>query len=190
MPSEQISITILVVDAFESLKIPYLIGGSLASSLHGVMRATMDVDILADIKIEQVAPFISILKDQFYADSEMITSAIVHKSSFNLVHFESLFKADVFLSKGSEFERSQLKRRQGLTISDESDRKVYFATVEDTLLAKLDWYRQGGKVSERQWQDVLGMIKVQKDHLDLAYLNRWATDLGIQKLLDVALLEA
>lgn len=154
------------------------------------MRATMDVDILADIRIEHVAPFVSILRDRFYADSEMIKSAIIHKSSFNIIHLESLFKADVFVSKGSKFEQSQLERRQGMLISDESDRRVYFATVEDTLLAKLDWYQLGGKVSEKQWQDVLGVIKVQKDQLDLTYLKHWAIDLGVQKLLDTALHEA
>ncbi len=68
--------------------------------------------------------------------------------------------------------------------------EVSVASAEDTLLAKLEWYRMGGEVSERQWRDVLGALKVQAGALDLEYLHRWASELGVDDLLERALTQS
>jgi len=185
-----IEVTFKVVNVFEKLGIPYYLGGSLASSAFGIPRATLDADIVADIKSEQVAYMEELLKREFYIDTEMINHAILHKSSFNLIHLEMLFKIDIFILKDRPFDRQVFIRRVQRAVSEDASQKLFFAAPEDVILHKLEWYKAGGEVSDRQWNDVLGILKVQGTHLDVSYLNKWAKGLGISDLLKKALDEA
>ena len=112
MLPEQIAVTMLVADALEALGVPYAIGGSFASALHGVMRATMDADLVADLRQEDLAPFVQALGGLFYANAEMMREAIGQHRSFNLIHLDSMFKVDVFVARPRDFDRAQLARRQ------------------------------------------------------------------------------
>ena len=190
MPDEPIAVTLLVIDALDALGVPYLIGGSLASAVHGVLRATMDTDLVADLRLEHAEPLARALGGAFYVGVESIREAVLHESSFNVIHLETMFKVDVFIVKKRPFHRSQMKRRIAQVIATDPERTAYVATAEDTILAKLEWYRMGGGVSERQWRDVLGVMKVQADRLDLAYLRQWAAQLNVSDLLERALTEA
>lgn len=183
-------ITARVTNILEKLHVRYLIGGSLASTLHGMIRTTQDSDIVAELRLEHVETFVNGLRDQFYIDEEMIAEAIARKSSFNIIHRESFFKVDIFIPQTSPFNDAQLSRAQRQILSKEPTVDALVATPEDTLLAKLEWYRSGGEVSERQWRDVLGIIEVQGGKLDLVYLRRWAKELTISDLLDRALTES
>jgi hypothetical protein len=189
MLAEPIAVTLLVADALEALGVPYAVGGSLASAVHGVMRATMDADLVADLHIEQVEPLAEALGDAFHADVDMIRSAVLGHTSFNLIHLETMFKVDVFVAKPRAFDRSQLARRQLQVLSEEPERHAYVTSAEDIVLAKLEWYRLGGETSERQWRDVLGVLKVQSGRLDREYMQRMATELGVADLLQGALEE-
>ncbi len=179
-----------VVKIFEELGILYQVGGSLASSAFGVPRATLDVDIVADIKPEQVIKVSDLLKEEFYVDPEMIFEAIQQQSSFNLVHLETLFKVDVFPLKSRPFDRQAFSRRVEKIVSEDPSQALFFATPEDIILYKLEWYRAGEEISDRQWSDVLGVLKVQRNELDWAYLRQWAATLGVSDLLEKALDEA
>jgi hypothetical protein len=190
MPDEPIAVTLLVIDALDALGVPYLIGGSLASAVHGVLRATMDTDLVADLRLEHAEPLARALSGTFYVDAESIRDAILHESSFNVIHLETMFKVDVFILKKRPFHRSQMERRIAQVIATDPERTAYVATAEDTILAKLEWYRMGGGVSDRQWRDVLGVMKVQADRLDLAYLRQWAVQLNVLDLLKRALNES
>ena len=186
MLTEQIAVTILVTDALEALGVAYAIGGSFASALHGVMRATMDVDLVVDLHQDQAGPFAQALGPDFYADAEMMRHAIRQRSSFNLVHLATMFKVDLFVARERDFDRAQLARRQLHLLSEDPERYAYVASAEDTVLAKLEWYRMGGEVSDRQWRDLLGVLEVQGDRLDRAYMRRMALSLGVADLLSRA----
>lgn len=190
MLAEPLAVTLLVIDAFEKLNVPYLIGGSLASAVHGTARSTLDTDLVADLRPEQVSPLVEMLRQDFYIDQGMILDAIQHQSSFNVIHLETAFKVDVFVIKSRRFDREQFQRRRLEVVANEPERRAYVTTAEDIILAKLEWYRQGGEVSDRQWRDILGVLKVQADRLDLNYLQKWAVELGVAELLQKALKES
>jgi hypothetical protein len=137
---EATRITLLVTQTLERLGVPYAVGGSLASSLHGVMRSTLDVDIVADMQPEHIQPLVEALSHEFYADDEMLRDAIEHQSSFNLIHYETAFKVDIFIRKSRAFDQMQLNRRRLSVIASNPDQSVYVTSPEDTILAKLEWY--------------------------------------------------
>jgi hypothetical protein len=190
MLAEPIEVILIVVRIFNGQGISYFISGSLATAVHGIARATMDVDIVADVPLERIEPLVKALGDNFYADEKMIRDAILRRSSFNIIHRETMFKVDVFIPKDRPFDRVQFERRVAQPLLVESEETVYIASPEDNVLAKLEWYRMGGEVSDRQWNDALNVLKVQAEHLDIAYLRRWATQLRVLDLLERALDEA
>ncbi len=190
MQGDSIRVMLLVTDVLERLGISYAVGGSLSSSVHGVMRSTLDVDIVADLRLEHVRSFVAALSPVFYADDEMMRDAIAHHSSFNLIHYETAFKVDIFIPKERSFDRQQLKRRIASVVAENPEHSVYVTSPEDIILSKLEWYRMGGEVSDRQWRDILGVVKTKADLLDLEYLRRWAKELAVADLLERALREA
>lgn len=183
--SDIIEATAPVIKAFEQLAIPYYIAGSVASSAYGIARSTMDIDMVSSLSPDKVKSFVRLLRNDYYIDEQMILAAIRNKSSFNIIHLETMLKIDVFIAKSSLYEQKALERRTKDTIEEGAENlEVYLASPEDVILNKLDWYRLGGEVSESQLNDVLGIVKVQKKALDFKYLNHWAKELGLQDLLE------
>ena len=153
------------------------------------MRTTLDVDMVADLRPEHIPALTQALRDAFYIpDEAVLREAIAQRRSFNLIHLDSMFKVDIFLP-GGPFGQQQLRRRTAERLDSESDSRLWILSPEDVILAKLDWFRQGGEVSERQWRDVVGVVKAQPA-LDEAYLREWAGVLGVADLLRRALGEA
>ena len=187
MQNEPIEVTLKVTDVFEKLGVPYLIAGSLASTLYGMVRTTQDSDIVVEMRPEHLHAFVSELQNEFYIDEEMIAAAIQRNSSFNIIHRETMFKVDVFIPHPRPFLQAQLDRAQRQTFSLETEISAKFASPEDTILAKLEWYRMGGEVSDRQWRDILGVLKTRAGELDLEYLRKWAAELHVGDLLERAL---
>ena len=165
-------------------------GGSFASSVFGEPRQTVDADLVAHLLPRHAEPLAARLSVGFYADLASIKSAIESQGCFNLIHLEAMTKVDVFVRWRSPFGQSQLARRQKKSVGQAAPLELFFATPEDTVLAKLEWYRKGGEVSDRQWRDLLGVLKVQAAKLDRAYLDYWAGQLGVSDLLNRALEEA
>jgi hypothetical protein len=189
-PPDIIDITFRVIRVFRKLGIDYYITGSLASSAFGIARATLDVDIVADVKPEHISEITELMTEEFYIDEQMIRDALKQKSSFNLIHFETMFKVDVFILGQQPFDRQVLARKVQKIVSEDVTQQLSFATPEDIILKKLEWFKKGGGVSERQWQDVLGILKVQSTALDMIYLRRWAKEITITELLDKAIKDA
>jgi len=185
-----ISVLLLITSALEKLKIRYVLVGSFASSIYGLYRATADIDILTDIRTEHVDPLHNALKEAFYVDELAMRNAIARGQSFNAIHFDSVFKVDIFVASNDEFATGQLNRRQARALSSDRVDEVYVATAEDTVLAKLRWFRSGNESSKNQWNDVLGIIAVVRDELDMDYMRSWAERLGVSDLLQRAFDEA
>ena len=187
MLPEPIAVTLQVTQVLEQLNVTYAIGGSLASAVHGVLRATLDADIVARLQPEHAQPFVASLGNSFYADLETIQDAIQNQTSFNLLHLDTMFKVDIFVAKARSFDQSQLARRQSQQVGSEPDQQLFVVSPEDIILAKLEWYRLGGEVSDRQWQDILGVIKVQHARLDFSYMQRMAIEMNVNDLLNKAI---
>lgn len=190
MPVTQTEIMLRVIEALEELDSPYLVGGSYASSAHGIARATMDIDILAAIPAKHAGALAAKLEPEFYADEGAIRNAIMAKRSFNVIHLDTMFKVDVFVSKRDPFDLKQLERRTLEVVLRDPERSAYLASPEDIILSKLRWYRKTNEKSERQWSDVLGVMSVQAGKLDLEYLKQWANELSVSDLLERALTES
>ena len=188
--AEPIQVTQLIAKVFDRLQIPYLVGGSLASSLHGIPRATQDVDMVADLKAPQVTPLVKALEAAFYIDADKIHEAIQHGSSFNVIHLDTMFKIDIFVLQDDPASREEMSRRELYEISEESKEGLFLATAEDIILRKLYWFQLGGGSSERQWNDVLGVLQVQKERLDYPYLQLGARHMGVASLLEQAIKDA
>jgi hypothetical protein len=177
--SEPLQVTRLIAREFDRLNIRYLIGGSLASSLHGVPRATHDVDMVAEINHAHVQRLVKALSPDFYVDAEMIHDAIRHRSMFNVIHMATMFKADIFIMKADAASRREMDRREPYNIVEDDPDELFLSSAEDIIVQKLYWYELGGGVSERQWTDVVGVIQIQGGRLDSDYLEKAALELGV-----------
>lgn len=190
MNAELIKLAIKMGEIFEQISVPYLIGGSVASSILGEPRATLDIDIVADLKFSHIQSLLELMGGEFYIDETMIREAIENNSSFNVIHLDSMQKVDIFILSSQPLAQEEMQRRQQLLITESPDKFAWLASAEDIVLQKLIWYRLGGNVSDRQWRDVLGVLKVQADKLDLNYLNKWAKTLELKELIVQALQQA
>ncbi|NOY76642.1 MAG: hypothetical protein GXO76_02100 [Calditrichaeota bacterium] len=180
-----------VIKIFDELSISYYIGGSIASSLYGIARATLDIDIVADIKLRHISPLKKHLENDFYFDEDMVRDAIIKKSTFNMIHLETGTKLDIFILKYEPYQYNAIQRRRKDTIEEGNfESMFYFSSPEDIIINKLLWCKMGGEVSERQWHDVVGVIKIQNESLDKKYLKTWSQKLSVWSLLEKAFKEA
>ncbi len=185
--------TLQVTDALEALGIPYVVGGSFASTAHGLPRATNDSDLVIALRPGQddlVKALVGRLDAAFVVLAESALDALAHQSSFSVIHKESLFKVDVFIPRLRPFEVVRLARGERRVVAHNPDRVAVVSSPEDTVLAKLEWYRLGNEVSEKQWNDIQGVLKIKGSTLDREYLREWARKLGISDLLLRALQDA
>lgn len=165
----------------DTVGVEWVIGGSLASSVHGEPRATQDIDVVVDLHPRLVRRLVKALDRDYYIDADAVRDAVRSHSMFNAVHYLSALKVDFFVAGDDPFEAERLARRQRV---DMPNGVLYVDTAEHTLLRKLEWYRRGGERSERQWRDVVAIVRVQGDRLDRDRLHHWAAYLGVTDLLD------
>lgn len=177
-----------LIKFLQKLGIPCYLGGSLATSIHGNPRSTIDADLVADIQPEEVETLFAQLETIYHAHLETIRLAVDSRDSFNLLHKEMLVKIDVFVLRHYRYERQVMDRIQALAIDVNNPNDLLpFCSVEDIILNELMWYDQGGRTSERQWSDIVIVMKVQAEALDRAYLDEWSAYLDVSGLLVDAL---
>lgn len=187
--AEPIAVTLAVVQALNKLGVRYLVGGSLASSVHGIPRSTQDIDLLVELPGKLVDALAAELESDFFVDRDMMTDAVRRRASFNVIDLKTMFKVDLFVSDRRPLLIEEMERRLTVDLGD-PPAPVHVCSAEDIIVQKLDWYEKGGRVSERQWGDLIGVFKVRGANLDFAYLRRWCRELGLEALLGRALRES
>jgi hypothetical protein len=176
-----------VVTELEKLGVRYYIGGSVASSKYGHARMTQDIDLVAELRPEHVEPFVEALITQYYVNLQTAADAVARRSCFNLVHYSSIYKVDIFTRKDREYDRQAMQRCQMRALIEEDPETVFsVASPEDVVLAKFEWYRLGDEVSSQQWSDIITVLKLQQAGLDHDYLQKWAAELRVADLLERA----
>lgn len=188
--SGPIAVAVRVAKEPEKLDVPYRLGGSLASMLHGEPRATLDVDFAVVMTPDQAKQLASALEVDFYVQADAIAEAARTHSMANVMHKRPFVKVDLHVRQPRGHHGEELRRALRIKVGEGEDETLRVATPEDVVLQKLRWYRMGGEVSDRQWRDVLGVLKRQAGALDRAYLERWARELEIADLLARALSES
>jgi hypothetical protein len=180
-----------IARAFTFLGVRYYVGGSLASSVRGVPRSSLDVDVAAELLPRHVAPLVAALAREYYVSGERVKDAVEARRSFNAIHLASMMKVDVFVPKGRPFEAALFDRLKPEFLDVAGTSVPYpVPRAEDVVLLKLEWFRAGGESSERQWSDVIGVLKVSAGEIDRGYLARWAAELGVADLVERALGES
>ncbi|MDX1503173.1 MAG: hypothetical protein R3325_12505 [Thermoanaerobaculia bacterium] len=183
---EALRVALEVIGCLEELGIAYHLGGSYASSVHGVPRQTQDVDLVVDLDESSVVDLLGRLPEGYYRDPDSAREAVRRRASFNLIHLATGVKLDLFVAGREPFDREELARSLEIHLPSAPDRPLRVKSAEDTILRKLEWFRRGGEVSDRQWGDVLGVLRAQEKTLDFGYLERWAGRLGVADLLERA----
>jgi hypothetical protein len=186
---EALAVTLHVIGALEQLRVPYVVGGSIASSIYGKPRATQDVDVIADLGEEHIPAFIAALQNDFYLDEPAVRDAVRRRSTFNVIHLTTMFKVDVFVAKKDVPTAQELARRRIYVPPEAPDREIALASPEDVVVQKLYWYRLGDHVSERQWTDAMQVLNVRGKAMDQAYMQELAAELEVEDLLARALRE-
>lgn len=174
-----------IVYLLEQASIPYMISGSVGSSFHGQPRATNDVDIVIDPTKEQLIVFVKSLGSDFYVSPSAALQALEHNAMFNIIGIQSGYKADMIIRKKRPFSQQEFQRK---IRSDLFGVSAYILSPEDSILSKLEWSKD--RHSETQFKDALGVLTVQKNRLDFAYLKKWANELGVEAALDRLIEEA
>jgi hypothetical protein len=176
-------------DILDKLNISYVIGGSFASSAYGAVRFTQDADITLEPFNQIGDKFFEAIKNDFYISKNAMYQALQSRTNFNIIHLATAFKIDIFIQKQDEFQMQMLSHGRKLPLG-KSAKKASFVSPEVIILLKLDWFRQSGCDSEKQWSDVHGVLAAQKDSLDFDYLKNWAKKLGLNELLQKAISES
>ncbi len=187
--AQPIAVAIQVAKAFDDLQIHYVVGGSLASSTHGIPRVTEDVDLFVWLTGSLVEALVVRLESEFFVDRDLALDAVMHLGSFDLLHRATRFELDLFVSDRSDMSTLEMQRAKVIGLGDPAY-PLRICSPEDIVLQKLDWYERDGRASDRHWHDLVGVLAVQARNIDKAYISRWAKVMGSDALLKQALLEA
>ena len=187
---DPIAVAVLVATVLERLGVRYVLGGSLASATFGEPRTTLDVDFAADLEPRHVDPFVAAMTEAFFVDREWVASEVGRRGAFQLVHRSSMVRVDVFVPEWSGLHLWKWQQRRRVTLAPPAAGAIDVTGPEGIVLQKLSWFRDGGQVSDRQWRDVLGVLKLQGSALDLSILREWALRLSLGDLLERALQQA
>lgn len=156
--------------------VPYMLTGSLASSMYGIPRATNDVDIVIAPTRDQLLNLVQLFQRVgLTVHTESALNAHRNRTLFNVIDFSRSLKVDLILRKDRQFSVTEFERRETY---DVQGMRLTLATPEDVLLAKLEWAKMGD--SARQLEDAAGILKMQRDTLDLEYIEEWVQVLELQ----------
>jgi len=187
--TEPLDVALRVAQALDAVGVEYHLGGSLASSIYGEPRATNDIDLVVDLPPDRVDALADALGPDFSVDRESLAQAARSRTSCNVFYLPFFTKVDLFVSPRGAFERSEMRRRRAVPIGPAGE-ALYVKSAEDVVLRKLVWFRDGGGRSDRQWRDVVQVLRLNRGALDERLMAEWADALDVSKLLVKAQAEA
>ena len=154
---------------------------------YGDPRTTRDLDLVIAIELSTIQTLVTALEAAGFYGSPLAIGAVQagRETMLSVTHSELLLNADLMINGNGEFDRSKLSRRQLVSISLDGNEMFWLISPEDLILAKLQWGSRSQ--SEKQWRDVLGVMKVQGENLDQSDLSQWATTIGLETRLNEAL---
>jgi hypothetical protein len=174
-----------IVAKLDAVGIPYMLSGSVASSIYGKARSTEDIDLIIFPTIAQLNALLAALpSEEYYASPETAREAFFERSMFNVIDLTTGWKVDLIFLKRREFELEEFARR---VTREVLGRQISVVTPEDSILSKLEWRKESK--SERQYVDAVN-VAARIENLDLAYLRLWAKELGVSKDLEQLLHDA
>lgn len=166
-----------MVATLDRAGIPFMLTGSFASSLHGVVRATQDIDLVIAPTAEQLRELVADLPaDEYYVDLDAALDALRRQTQFNIIDLSTGWKIDLVIRRDRAFSRQEFDRRQPVEYADV---RLHVATAEDVIIAKLEWSKMGG--SRRQIEDAAGVIRLRADEIDRSYIEAWVEQLGLME---------
>jgi hypothetical protein len=180
-PIDPIALATVIAGILDDLRIRYVIGGSVAASIYGEPRSTLDLDMMIDADEEKVEALVARLRRDFYVNRDDAVEAARLHSSFSAVEVATSMKVDFFLAEKDSFAQEQMARRRPVRIA--SVAPLHFYAPEDLIIRKLMWYRAGGEQSQRQWRDVAGIMRTSGEQIDFDYLREAAAKVGVTDLL-------
>lgn len=186
MTSSHLDLAVELARLFDELGVRYVVGGSVASSLVGEPRSTVDIDIALRLDEEQLELFIDRVRPNFYVPATDATRAVRERDSFNIIHHHAALKVDLFVLGDETLDSNQIDRRTVVEVPTDPPATLWITSPEDQVLRKLDWYRRGGGVSDRQWRDIVAILRINQGHLDNEYLSSTAREVGLSQLLTEA----
>jgi hypothetical protein len=179
---DALDVALLVAKALDHVGAEYFVGGSVASSLQGEPRATNDIDFVVAMRPRMVPAFAAALGSDFEVDQEMLGDALSRASCANIFYLPMVTKIDLFGVGATPFDEAEFNRRKRVRVRQTGEELV-LKSPEDTVLRKLLWFREGGEVSDKQWRDIVEVLRVSGPDLESAYLDGWAARLALQELL-------
>lgn len=185
-PADPSVLASLVARILDKAGLRYVIGGSVAASIYGEPRSTLDLDIMIEADEQSVRALVIQLAGEFHVDEQAAVDAVRQRGTFNAIHLASAMKVDFFIAEDDARTREQLDRRRAV---DAGGQRLLFYAPEDIVIRKLLWFRMGGEQSERQWRDVIGILRLSGRSMDRAYLKRSAAEFAVDDLLKRAVAE-
>lgn len=165
-----------VTDALDRAELPYMLTGSSASTYYGAPRTTQDIDLVVATNPQRLQSFVEFLPaDKYYADLDAALEAHRHRSLFNVLDRVSGWKIDLIIRKDRAFSQEEFRRRKKIVLDGVP---VFAATPEDVIISKLEWAKMAQ--SERQIEDVAGILRIRWKSLDQAYIEHWVRELGLE----------
>lgn len=176
---EQDELLRFAVGVLERLRLPYFVTGSIATVFYGEPRFTNDIDIVVDLPLARVGELCRAFPpDRFYVDEESARAAVERRGQFNVIHPASGLKLDLVVPEKDEFDRSRFARK--VRVHPAADYEASFASIEDVILKKMDYYRRGG--SEKHLRDIAGVLRISGEEVDAGYIEEWASRLGLSEI--------